>query len=87
MDDGHRYRDQSSQPVRALLGRRRLAESRESTRRRSKRSARRAPRRAPARPPNAPTTRRSVGKATRQEGIPMSVPRPHDRPISTARGG
>ena len=33
MDDGHRYRDQSSQPVRALLGRRRLAESRESTRR------------------------------------------------------
>ena len=30
MDDGQRYRDQSSQPVRALLGRRRLAESRES---------------------------------------------------------
>ena len=46
MDDGQRYRDQSSQPVRALLGRR-LAESRESTRRRSKWSARRAPRRAP----------------------------------------
>lgn len=44
MDDGQRYRDQSSQPVRALLGRRRLAESRESMRRRSKRSARRAPR-------------------------------------------
>ena len=48
MDDGQRYRDQSSQPVRALLGRRRrLAESPESTRRRSKRSVRRAPRRAP----------------------------------------
>ena len=47
MDDGQRYRDQSLQPVRALLGGRRLAESRESTRRRSKRSARRAPRRAP----------------------------------------
>jgi hypothetical protein len=47
MDDGQRYRDQSSQPVRALLVRRCLAESRESTRRRSKRSARRAPRRAP----------------------------------------
>ena len=47
MDYGHRYRDQCSQPVRALLRRRRLAESRESTRRRSKRSARRAPRRAP----------------------------------------
>jgi hypothetical protein len=46
MDDGQRYSDQSSQPVRALLGRR-LAESRESTRRRSKWSARRAPRRAP----------------------------------------
>ena len=46
MDDGQRYRDQSSQPVRALLGRR-LAESPESTRRRSKRSVRRAPRRAP----------------------------------------
>jgi hypothetical protein len=46
MDDGQRYRDQSSQPVRALLGRRSLAESRESTRRRPKRSARRAPRRA-----------------------------------------
>jgi hypothetical protein len=45
MDDGQRYRDQSSQPVRALLSRRRsLAENRESTRRRSKRSARRAPR-------------------------------------------
>ena len=53
MDDGQRYRDQSSQPVRALLGRRRLAESPESTRRRSKRSVRRAPRRAPARPPRA----------------------------------
>jgi len=52
MDDGQRYRDQSSQPVRALLGRR-LAESPESTRRRSKRSVRRAPRRAPARPPRA----------------------------------
>jgi hypothetical protein len=47
MDDGQRYRDQSSQPVRALLGRRRRAESRKSTRRRSKQSARRAPRRAP----------------------------------------
>ena len=46
MDDGQRYRDQSSQPVRALLGRR-LAETRKSTQRRSKRSARRAPRRAP----------------------------------------
>jgi hypothetical protein len=47
MDYGHRYRDQCSQPVRALLRRRRLTESRESTWRRSKRSARRAPRRAP----------------------------------------
>jgi hypothetical protein len=47
MDDGQRYRDQSSQPVRALLGRHRLAESRESARRRSKRSARRVPQRAP----------------------------------------
>ena len=47
MDDGQRYRDQSSQPVRALLGRRRRAESAESTRRRSKRSARRTLRRAP----------------------------------------
>ena len=47
MDDGQRYRGQSSQPVRALLGRRRRAESAESTRRRSKRSARRTPRRAP----------------------------------------
>jgi hypothetical protein len=47
MDDGQRYRDQSSQPVRSLLGRRRRAESPESTRRRSKRSARRAPRRGP----------------------------------------
>ena len=28
MDDASRYRDQSSQPVRALLGRRRLAGSR-----------------------------------------------------------
>lgn len=44
MGDASRYRDQSSQPVRALLGRRRLAESRESPRRRPKRSARRAPR-------------------------------------------
>lgn len=43
MDDANRYRDQSSQPVRALLGRR-LAESQESPRRRPKRSARRAPR-------------------------------------------
>lgn len=47
MDDRQRYRDQSSQPVRALLGRRRLAESRASPRRRPKRSARRAPRPAP----------------------------------------
>ena len=47
MDDGQRYRDQWSQPVRALLGRRRLAEGPESARRRSKRSVRRAPRRAP----------------------------------------
>ncbi len=47
MDDANRYRDQCSQPVRALLRRRRLAESPESTRRRSKRSVRRAPRRAP----------------------------------------
>ena len=47
MDDGQRYLDQSSQPVRALLGRRRLAESRESARRRLKRSARRVPQRAP----------------------------------------
>ena len=47
MDYGQRYRDQCSQPVRALLRRRRLTESREPTRRRSKRSARRAPRRAP----------------------------------------
>jgi hypothetical protein len=47
MDDGQRYRAQSSQPVRALLGRRRLAESRESARRGSKRSARRVPQRAP----------------------------------------
>jgi len=31
MDYGHRYRDQCSQPVRALLRRRRLTESREST--------------------------------------------------------
>ena len=46
MDNGQRYRDQSSQPVRALLGRR-LAETRKSTQRRSKRSARRAPQRAP----------------------------------------
>ena len=53
MDDGHRYRDQSSQPVRALLGRRRLAESRESTRRRSK-GLRAEPRGGrPARPPRA----------------------------------
>ena len=47
MDNGQRYRDQSSQPVRALLGRRRLAQSRESARRRSKRSAHRVPQRAP----------------------------------------
>ena len=47
MDDAIRYRDRSSQPVRALLGRRRLAENRESTPRRPKRSARRAPRPAP----------------------------------------
>jgi hypothetical protein len=47
MDDANRYRDQSSQPVRALLGRRRVAESGESPRRRPRRSARRAPRSAP----------------------------------------
>ena len=49
MDDGQRYRNQSSRPVRALLSRRRLAENRESSLRRSKRSARRAPRRTPRR--------------------------------------
>jgi hypothetical protein len=43
MDDGQRYGDQSSQPVRALLGRR-VAEPRKSMQRRSKRSSRRAPR-------------------------------------------
>jgi hypothetical protein len=47
MDGEERYRNQSSQPVRALLGRRRRAESPECTRRRSKRFARRAPRQAP----------------------------------------
>jgi hypothetical protein len=51
MDDGQRYRNQSSQPVRALLGRRRLAESRESSRQRPKRSVRRGPR--PARRPSS----------------------------------
>ena len=53
MDYGQRYRDQCSQPVRALLRRRRLTESRESTRRSAKRSARRYPRRAP-RPTSTP---------------------------------
>ena len=47
MDDGQRYRDQSSQPVRALLAVAAWPRARKSTRRRSKRSARRAPRRAP----------------------------------------
>ena len=51
MDDGQRYRDQSSQPVRTLL--RRQAESRESMRRRAKRCARRSSRRAP-RPSSTP---------------------------------
>ena len=87
MDDGQRYRDQSSQPVRALLRRRRLAESLESTRRRSKRLSRRAPRRAPRPSIHAPTTNPSSLQSDSPERISMTVPRPHDRPISTPRDG
>jgi hypothetical protein len=53
MDDGQRYRDQSSQPVRALLGRRRRAESAESTPCRSKRPRAESRDERPAPPPRA----------------------------------
>lgn len=47
MDDGQRYRDQSSQPVRAVLLKRRRDMSRDSAGRRSSNAARRAVRPAP----------------------------------------
>ena len=54
MDDGQRYRDQSSQPVRALLGRRRLAESPEVHAAAGQSGLRAEPRGGrPARPPRA----------------------------------
>ena len=85
MDDGQRYRDQSSQPVRALLGRRRRPRAASAA---AQVKTACAPRPAVGAPPvlHASTARPSVCNAIRQQRISMTVPRPHDRPISIQAG-
>ena len=75
MDDGQRYRDQSSQPVRALLGRRRRAESPEVHAAQVKTVCTPSPAASAPHLLHAPTTGPSVCKATRKGDF-------NDRPTS-----